>query len=39
VLEFRGIVTGANTIFGEQIMVSTGAKATVTLQKTTLPGK
>lgn len=38
-LEFRGVVKDENTIVGEQTMLKTGMKSTVTMQKTARPGK
>ncbi len=35
-LEFRGVVKDANTIVGEQLMVNTGMKTTVIMQRTVI---
>ena len=37
--EFRGIVKDANTIVGEQTLVTTGAKSPATMTRTVMPGK
>ena len=38
-IEFRGTISDANTIVGEQTVLKTGAKSNVTMQRTTMPGK